>query len=241
MGQKKLIRFAAIATYPNVFQYPENMQGQWYTIFGNQNPIVLELACGKGEYTIALAEKYPGRNFMGVDLKGNRIWKGATYALENKMKNVAFLRTQIEKIADYFNPGEVDEIWITFPDPQLRLSRAKKRLTHPRFIKAYDSILKRGGVIHLKTDSPDLYAFTKDVIEWSGLEMIVDMPDVHSHTDVPDYLYIKTYYESLDISGSNKIFYLRFSIPAEWRFDDKAFTEFLKSKYRADETEEQKL
>ena len=235
MGQKKLERFAAIATYPNVFQYPENMQGKWHSFFGNPHPIVLELACGKGEYTVALGEKYPEQNFMGVDLKGNRIWKGATQALENKMKNVAFLRTQIEKIANYFEPGEVDEIWITFPDPQLRLSRAKKRLTHPRFLRSYKHILKQGGIIHLKTDSPDLYAFTKDVIAWCGLDLLMDMPDVHAHTHVPDYLYIKTYYESLDISGSNKIFYLRFSIPEGWRDNEEAFTEFLKSKYKNDE------
>lgn len=240
MGHKKLERFAAIANYSNVFQYPENTQGNWHKVFENNNPLVLELACGKGEYTIALAEKFPGKNFMGVDLKGNRIWKGATYALENQLKNVAFLRTQIERIADYFAPAEVDEIWITFPDPQLRLSRAKKRLTHPRFLKAYQKILKEGGIIHLKTDSPDLYAFTKEVIDWCGLTLHTDMPDVHAHQEVPAILHIKTYYESLDISRSNKIFYLSFSLPPTWREDEKAFHELLKTKYGADESEGQK-
>lgn len=237
MAHKKLIRFAAIATYPNVFQYPGNMQGKWYGVFGNKNPVVLELACGKGEYTIALAEKYPHRNFIGVDLKGNRLWKGATYALENQLKNAVFLRTQIEKIADYFEQGEVDEIWITFPDPQLRLSRAKKRLTHPRFLKEYQKILKKNGDIHLKTDSPDLYDFTREVIRWYHLPVVCDIADIHAHTKIPDDLKIKTYYESLDISGSNKIFYLRFSLPETWKDDESEFYRYLKEKYASDEKE----
>lgn len=236
MAHKKLKRFAAIATYPNVLQYPENMPGKWHKLFGNKNPVVLELACGKGEYTIALAEKYLHKNFIGVDLKGNRLWKGATYALENQLTNALFLRTQIEKIAGYFSPGEVDEIWITFPDPQLRLSRAKKRLTHPRFIKLYKQILKPNGVVHLKTDSPDLYNFTKEVILWCGLKMEEDIPDIHSKDSIPEDLHIKTYYETLDISGSNKIFYLRFSIPSDWNDDEASFTTYFKIKYATNET-----
>ncbi|HRN56072.1 MAG TPA: tRNA (guanosine(46)-N7)-methyltransferase TrmB [Agriterribacter sp.] len=133
MGHKKLIRFEAIKTFPNVLQYPQGMQGKWNVFFGNSNGITLELACGKGEYTVALAQQYPNRNFIGIDLKGNRIWVGAKRCIEEGTGNAAFLRTQIEKITDYFAPGEVHEIWITFPDPQLRLSKAKKRLTHPRF------------------------------------------------------------------------------------------------------------
>ena len=237
MAHKKLKRFAAIATYPNVFQYPENMQGTWHEVYENKNPVVLELACGKGEYTIALAEKYPEKNFIGVDLKGNRIWKGATYALEHQMKNAVFLRTQIEKIADYFLPAEVNEIWITFPDPQLRMSRAKKRLTHPRFLKEYQKILKPGGLIHLKTDSLDLYQFTREVIELCGLQPITDIADVHSQKNIPEDLHIKTYYESLDISGSSKVFYLCFSIPGIWKDDIAAFDKFYKEKYKAHEEE----
>ena len=149
MAHKKLKRFAEIATYPNVFQYPENIKGKWHTVFENQNPVVLELACGKGEYTIALAEKYPGQNFIGVDLKGNRLWKGATYALKKILKNAVFLRTQIEMIAGYFDMDEVDEIWLKFPDPQLQISRAKKRLTFPRFLRDYRKTLTTDGVIHL--------------------------------------------------------------------------------------------
>lgn len=231
MAHKKLKRFAEIAAYPNVFQYPENMNGKWHEVFGNKNPVVLELACGKGEYAIALAEKYSDRNFIGVDLKGNRLWKGATYALENKMKNVAFLRTQIEMIASYFDKEEVEEIWITFPDPQLQLSRAKKRLTHPRFLKEYRKILKPGGDIHLKTDSPDLYEFTKEVIKWYHLNLKEDIHDVYAQTKTKDDLSIKTYYESLNISKSNKVYYLRFSIPEAIADDEKEFYEYLKEKY----------
>lgn len=237
MAHKKLKRFAVIATYPNVFQYPENMLGHWQEVFGNKNPIVLELACGKGEYTIALAEKYPQKNFMGIDLKGNRIWKGATYALEHQMKNAVFLRTQIEKIANYFELGEVDEIWITFPDPQLRMSRAKKRLTHPRFLEAYQRILKSGGLIHLKTDSPDLYHFTHEVITQCRLHTVTDIADVHAQKNIPEDLHIKTYYESLDISGSNKVFYLCFAIPEKWEADISAFEAYYKEKHKMHETE----
>lgn len=230
MGHKKLKRFREIDTFPNVFQYPGGMKGTWHEVFGNQNPITLELACGKGEYTIALAEKYPGKNFIGVDLKGNRLWKGATYALENDLTNAAFLRTQIRMIANYFDPAEVDEIWITFPDPQLRLSRVKKRLTHPVFLKEYEKILTPGAIFHLKTDSPDLYHFTKEVIDWCGLELFHDLPDVHAFDAIPEDLHIKTYYESLDIAGSNKIFYISWRLPQEWNRDDSAFTKHVKKK-----------
>lgn len=236
MGHKKLKRFAEINTFPNVFQYPEGMQGRWHGIFKNNYPVVLELACGKGEYTIALAEKYPGKNFIGIDLKGNRIWKGASYALKNNLCNAAFIRSQIEVVANYFSGGEIDEIWITFPDPQLRLSRAKKRLTHPRFLNEYEKILRKGGQIHLKTDSPDLYHFTKEVINWCGLECVQDLPDIHSFDNIPGDLHIKTYYESLDISGSNKIFYLCWQFPEYWNRDFNAFTQYFKSKTKMNES-----
>ena len=236
MGHKKLKRFAEVETFPNVLQYPENMQGKWHSFFKNENPIVLELACGKGEYTIKLAEKYKNKNFIGVDLKGNRLWKGAKYALQNNLQNAAFLRTQIELIANYFGQDEVDEIWLTFPDPQLQLSRAKKRLTHPRFLAEYEKILKRDGLLHLKTDSPDLYGFTKEAIDWCGLDLVKDMPDVYAHSSVPDDLRIKTYYESLDIAGSNKVFYLCWKLPASWNRDAKAFTNYFKQKHTEDET-----
>lgn len=236
MGHKKLKRFEEIKGFDNVFQYPEGMQGRWREIFNNAHPLVLELACGKGEYTIGLAERYPGKNFMGVDLKGNRIWKGASYALKNNLQNVCFLRTQIEVIDNYFAEDEVDEIWITFPDPQLRLSRSKKRLTHPVFLLKYEKFLKRDGILHLKTDSPGLYNFTKEVINWCGLNLIRDMPDVYSLPDIPEDVKIKTYYESLDISGSKKVFYLSWSIPEAWNRDTRTFTDYFKSKMSSIET-----
>lgn len=213
MGHKKLIRFEAIKSFPNVLQHPEGMQGKWNVFFNNDNPVTLELACGKGEYTVALARQYPGRNFIGVDLKGNRIWSGAKKALDEGLKNVAFLRTQIESIADYFAEGEVSEIWITFPDPQLRMSKAKKRLTHPRFLRLYKTIMKKDGFIHLKTDSPDLYNFTSLVAELYELNIAESYSDVYAEPDIHQDLKIKTYYESLDIAGSNKVHYLKFSIP----------------------------
>ncbi|MFT3703988.1 MAG: tRNA (guanosine(46)-N7)-methyltransferase TrmB [Agriterribacter sp.] len=213
MGHKKLIRFEAIKSFPNVLQYPEGMKGTWKNFFSNSHPITLELACGKGEYTVALGRKYPGRNFIGIDLKGNRIWAGAKKALDEQLKNVAFLRTQIERITDYFAPGEVGEIWITFPDPQLRLSRAKKRLTHPRFLRLYQQILAPGGIIHLKTDSPDLYYFTLQVAVIYDLDIVQQSDDVYAMPDIQDDLTIKTYYESLDIAGSKKVHYLQLRLP----------------------------
>lgn len=214
MGQKKLIRFAAIKTFPNVLEYPENMQGKWADYFKNKNNIVLELACGKGEYTVGLAKLFASTNFIGVDVKGNRIYAGAKSSLELNLKNAAFLRTQIGMLPNYFAAGEVSEIWITFPDPQLRTSRAKKRLTHPIFLRYYKSILKPGGCINLKTDSPDLYVFTKKVIELYGLTCVEDLDNAYKQTD-SEVLKIKTHYELLDIAGSNRIFYLKFSLPSE--------------------------
>jgi tRNA (guanine-N7-)-methyltransferase len=213
MGQKKLIRFAEIETFPNVLQYPKDMAGKWNAFFKNENPLTLELACGKGEYATGLGELYSQRNFIGIDLKGNRIWVGAKKALQNNLKNVAFLRTKIDQVTDYFTENEVAEIWITFPDPQLRLSKAKKRLTHPKFLRLYKQFLTPGGLIHLKTDSPDLYRFTKLVIELCNCVVHIDQDDVFKLETVPEELKIKTHYESLDIAGSNRIHYLCFSLP----------------------------
>lgn len=212
MGHKKLIRFAEIKTFPNVQEYPQDMPGKWNTFFKNDNPITLELACGKGEYTLGLASLHPNRNVMGVDIKGNRIWAGARKALSLGLPNAAFLRSQIEMIATYFIPGEVAEIWITFPDPQLRNSKAKKRLTHPRFLQQYHQFLVASGTVHLKTDSPNLYAFTKKVIELYGLPLFESSDNVYAEARVSDEVRIKTYYESLDIAGSNRIHYIKFGL-----------------------------
>ena len=133
VAQKKLQRFAEIKTFPNVLENPMGMKGKWRSFFKNENPVILELACGRGEYTIGLARLFPQQNFIGIDIKGNRMYIGAKKCLTEKISNAAFLRTQIEKLPDYFSEGEADEIWITFPDPHLRKSKAKKRLTHPRF------------------------------------------------------------------------------------------------------------
>ena len=214
MGQKKLIRFEAIKSFPNVLQYPEGMAGQWGAFFKNDHPLTLELACGKGEYTVSLAQMYPARNFLGVDMKGNRIYIGAKRSLEQNIPNAAFLRTHIDKLGTYFRPGEVQEIWLTFPDPQLRKSRATRRLTHPKFIRLYQQILVPGGIIHLKTDSPVLYTFTKWVIEMYGLTMLEDIADVHAGEPTPE-LRITTHYEKLDIAKSKRIHYLAFALPPE--------------------------
>ncbi len=212
MAQKKLIRFEEIKSFPNVLEHPLNMQGQWNVFFKNQHPIILELACGKGEYALCLGRMHPQKNFIGIDLKGNRIWRGAKTALTEGLNNVAFLRTEIDQITDYFSKDEVAEIWITFPDPQLRLSKAKKRLTHPKFLRLYQQILKSNGLIHLKTDSPDLYQFTKTVIKLFELELLIDYDDAYNEENIADELYIKTYYESLDIAQSKKVHYLQFKI-----------------------------
>ncbi len=229
MAQKKLVRFAAIKTFANVLEYPENMQSQWHSFFKNTNPVILELACGRGEYTVGLAKLFTQKNFIGVDIKGNRMYIGAKKCLDANVTNAAFLRTQIEKLADYFAPAEVDAIWITFPDPQLRLSRAKKRLTHPRFLRIYQQVLKPGGFIHLKTDSPDLYFFTKKVAELYNITIVEDNDDVYNNPSIADELKIKTHYESLDIAQSNKIHYLRFSLPQEIKNIDDQLQEVLKN------------
>jgi tRNA (guanine-N7-)-methyltransferase len=219
-----------LKAFPNVLQYPTGTPGQWGKFFNNSHPLILELACGKGEYATGLGELYPGKNFLGVDLKGNRIWVGAKKALQKELKNVAFLRTQIDKIHEYFAANEVDEIWITFPDPQLRTGKAKKRLTHPKFLRLYKQFLKPAGFIHLKTDSPALYEFTKLVIAHYGGQIHTDIDNLYTNDDVPRELAIKTHYESLDIAGSNRVHYLKFSLPeliapAE---KDKEFQQYLK-------------
>ncbi|MET0243375.1 MAG: tRNA (guanosine(46)-N7)-methyltransferase TrmB [Flavitalea sp.] len=221
MAQKKLKRFAELLEFPNVFQYPENTSGTWGSVFKNENPITLELACGKGEYALGLGRLYPDRNFIGVDVKGNRLWVGAKTALREGLNNVCFMRTQIDRIATYFAPGEVDAIWLTFPDPQLRTSKASKRLTHPKFLALYQHFLKPGAGIHLKTDSPSLYRFTKWVIELHSLEVVEDIPSIHALPALSPELQIKTHYENLDIAKSNTIHYLHFRLPAA-PFADKS-------------------
>ncbi len=213
MGQKKLIRFEELKSFSNVLEYPLDMKGRWEDFFRNDHPITLELACGKGEYAVGLGKLYPDQNFIGVDLKGNRIWVGAKKAIEQSLNNVAFLRTEIDQVANYFSEGEVEGIWITFPDPQLRTSKAKKRLTHPKFLRLYQQFLVPGGFIHLKTDSPALYEFTRTVITMYDCIVHADINNIEE-SFISEELKIKTHYESLDIAGSNRIHYLKFSLPA---------------------------
>lgn len=233
MGQKKLIRFEELKTFPNVLQYPENMAGKWSGFWKNNNPIILELACGKGEYAVGLARLYPEKNFLGIDLKGNRIWVGAKKAMQQNLNNAAFLRTQIDQLCDYFSKNEVEAIWITFPDPQLRRSKAKKRLTHPKFLRLYQQFLVPGGLIHLKTDSPDLYRFTKMVIELYQCIVHNDSDNVYKEMNITEELRIKTHYESLDIAGSNRIHYLSFSLPEQLpgKEQDEVLKELLKDEH----------
>jgi tRNA (guanine-N7-)-methyltransferase len=215
MGHKKLIRFEEINVFSNVFQHSTEMKGKWNEYFKNSQSITLELACGKGEYSVGQGRLYNNRNFIGIDIKGNRIWRGAKTALDENLTNVAFLRAEIDKLPEYFEKGEIEEVWITFPDPQLRLSKARKRLTHPKFLRLYQQILQKGGLVHLKTDSPDLYNFTKTVINLYNIEVLVDYDNLYQQQNLAPELFIKTHYESLDIAQSNRIHYLQFKIDVD--------------------------
>lgn len=227
MGKDKLKRFREIGEMDHVKQPSteemlkgcDRLKGKWASeVFGNDKPIVLELACGKGEYTIGLAKRDPSRNFIGVDIKGARIWRGAKTAVEQGMDNVAFLRTRIDYITSFFAEDEVSEIWITFPDPQLKDRRARKRLTHPMFLKRYKTFLKTGGTINLKTDSSTLYDFTMDVIHSLRLKVLAQTIDVYRlgvakfDDERNDVLAIRTYYEQMWLDQGKKIKYIRYSL-----------------------------
>jgi tRNA (guanine-N7-)-methyltransferase len=214
MGKDKLRRFAEIETFANVYQLDAGkaLKGNWSNMhFKNEAPLVLELACGKGEYTVNLAQLFPDKNFIGIDYKGNRIWRGAKTAMEEGIDNVAFLRIQIEHILDYFDTAEVSEIWITFPDPQPQISREKKRLTAPRFLEKYKVILQETAPINLKTDNDDFYAFTLDTIDQLGLKLHVRTEDLYRSDLVDEVLSIKTYYEKKYLTHNKNINYVRFS------------------------------
>jgi len=271
MGQKKLIKFAAIKQYENVLENPQGMPGKWNSFFEKLatgpypislddlaviknnatinhpaiKPLTLELACGRGEYTVGLARLLPAQNFIGLDIKGNRIWKGASIANKEGLPNVAFVRTQIDQITQYFDTNEVAEIWITFPDPQLRLSKAKKRLTHPKFLRLYQQFLQPGGIVHLKTDSPNLYLFTKTVIELYGITVITATDNLYETAFMQsdnwnEKLSIKTYYEGLNIASSNRIHYIQFKIDQDLPIEKDEILKEMIAEFEVTETHDAK-
>ena len=224
MSKGKLAKFADMETYENVFQYPYSvvehvpfeMQGHWHEqYFHNDNPIVLELGCGKGEYTVGLAKRYPDMNFIGVDIKGARMWTGATQAVKEGLKNVAFLRTNIEIIDRFFAPDEVTEIWLTFSDPQMKNPR--KRLTSTYFMNRYRRFLIDGGLIHLKTDSNFLFTYTTYMVEKNQLPLILRTNDLYSenseYSEFSEAASIQTYYEQMWIDRGLNIKYMKFHLP----------------------------
>jgi tRNA (guanine-N7-)-methyltransferase len=241
MGKNKLRKFGEMAEIEFVFQYPFSrlqnegfeLKGHWHTdFFKNDNPIVLELGCGKGEYTVGLAGLYPDKNFIGLDIKGARMWTGACQARDRGMKNVAFLRTSIELIASFFAPGEVSEIWITFPDPQMK--KVRKRLTSTRFMDLYRQVLKDNGMIHLKSDSPFLYSYTRAMVQLNNLPIITDTADLYGDDVLKDdpILQIRTHYESQWLDRGLTIKYLTFNLPAEGQLSEPE-DDFERDTYRS--------
>ncbi|MBQ1973366.1 MAG: tRNA (guanosine(46)-N7)-methyltransferase TrmB [Paraprevotella sp.] len=234
MGKGKLAKFADMASYPHVFEYPFSvmdnvpfdMKGKWKeSFFHNTNPIVLELGCGRGEYTVGLAKLYPEKNFIGVDIKGARMWTGATEAMKEGLKNVAFLRTNIEIIDRFFEAGEVDEIWLTFSDPQMK--KVTKRLTSTFFMERYRRFMGEQGLIHLKTDSNFLYTYTKYMVQHNALPVEFDTDDLYhstltqqTDTEEARILSIQTYYEQQWIARGLNIKYLRFRLPQEGKLSE---------------------
>lgn len=232
MGKDKLRKFRENLTFDcfiqpefdEVFRCDHPLKGHWRSdFFHNDNPIVLELGCGKGEYTVALAERDPSRNFIGIDIKGARMWRGAKTATDRRMPNVGFLRTRIEFINGLFAEGEVDEIWITFPDPQLRKNRIKKRLTAPLFLGYYSQFLKPDGHINLKTDSQHLHLYTRAVAEQNGLQIEVADNDIYGHGTADEQLSIKTAYEEKFLAEGLPITYLRFLLGGRREFEAPVF------------------
>ncbi len=219
MGSKnKLKRFVENETFSNVLQPSReevlegiSWKGKWRDFFKNDHPLVLELGCGKGEYTLGLARRHPDSNYIGIDIKGARFWRGAKTAMEEGLENVAFLRTQIELIDRLFAPAEVSEIWITFPDPQIKYKRTKHRMTNPAFLQKYAQILHPGGVVHLKTDSEFLHGYTLGILHGSGYEVLYSNHDVYKNEGSPAaVLEIQTFYENQYLEVGKPITYVQF-------------------------------
>lgn len=221
MGSKnKLKRFKENEAFKNVIQPDREaikdgfpLQGNWASHFGNENPVVLELGCGKGEYTVGLAQQHPDKNFIGIDIKGARLWRGAKTALEENLENVAFLRTQIELIDELFAENEVSEIWITFPDPQIKYKRTKHRMTNLDFLVKYKKILKPAGLVHLKTDSEFMHGYTLGLLHGLGLEINYANHDVYKNEGSPkEVIGIQTFYEKQYLERGKAITYLQFKV-----------------------------
>lgn len=223
MGKNKLKRFAENETFTNVLQPTReeliqgfDKKGRWNAdFFQNEHPIVLELGCGKGEYSIALAKKFPNKNFIGIDVKGARFWRGAKTALEEDIKNVAFLRMQIELIEYAFAKNEISEIWITFPDPQIKFRRNKHRLTHPNFLRKYHQVVSKEGYIHLKTDSEFLHGYTHGVLQIEKHDILLSNHDIYNpnNHEIPDEVTsIQTFYEQKFLEENKNITYIRFKL-----------------------------
>ena len=245
MGKNKLKKFAEMETLSNVFQCgtqetPFPMAGHWRDkYFHNDHPIVLELGCGRGEYTVGLSKKYPEKNFIGVDIKGARMWAGAREAIEQELKNVAFLRTNIEFITSFFSSDEIDEIWITFCDPQMK--KATKRLTSTWFMQRYQRIVKPGGLMHLKTDSPFLYTYTREMLRLNSYPVIADTDDLYGKesavSSLPSSIFddaraLQTHYEKQWLDRGMKIKYLAWQLTHLTLFNEPDI-EIEKDSYRS--------
>jgi tRNA (guanine-N7-)-methyltransferase len=224
LGKNKLRKFRELGTFQHVFQpnieeilnKDYHLKGKWTKEkFSNNNPIVLELGCGKGEYTVNQAVMHPSKNFIGIDIKGSRIWHGAKSAEEKGLDNVLFIRTRIEFINSFFDNDEIDEIWITFPDPQLKRNRNKKRLTAPDFLNRYSLFLKENGTVHLKTDNNVLFKYTGDLARLNKFEILAETDDLYSSSFLNEKLSIKTYYEKQYLSEGLTINYISFRLPGD--------------------------
>jgi tRNA (guanine-N7-)-methyltransferase len=221
LGKNKIKKFAEMKSFGNVFQpgFGEifrdayYLKGKWRkSYFRNDNPVILELGCGKGDYTVRLAEQYPSLNLIGMDIKGARIWTGARYAIDNNLKNVAFIRARIEFVTSFFAKNEINEIWLTFPDPQLKTRRNKKRLTGSLFLEMYRQFLIDGGAIHLKTDNKDLFEYTRTLVLHNRFRLINATEDLYRSDITGAPRDIRTYYENQFLEKGMDIFYLSFSL-----------------------------
>ncbi len=221
MGKNKLNRFSELKTFSNViesgidevFNKNHRLKGKWSDVlFKNTKPIVLELGCGKGEYAVKLAEKYPNKNFIGIDIKGARMWVGARQAIKTGLKNVVFLRTRIEFISSFFNNDEIDEIWITFPDPQEKSNRRNKRLTSSVFLNMYKNFLKSDGVINLKTDNKKLFDYTFRLLSENNCKILIHTDDLYNSEHIDKAFEIKTHYEQMFLKEEKPIHYMQFML-----------------------------